>query len=492
MCQPAALLTVYCFRLSRTRRARVQRAPQILTSEQIAALILFLALLLSVPRTTFAQNIILNNGQAGQPLDEATNALIQRARNRVLDSMRRAPRYTCTETIERHTFDSRRETHSCETRSVGDKLAAQDRLRLDVAVTQNSEIFSWHGEKQFAEGEIGDLVSYGMIGSGLFSSFLAGIFGDSRYLSRFGYVGSPIVDGELLAEYEFVMPAAASHWLMRAGSAHVIAPYHGSVWVDPNTAGLRHIHIVADDLPPELQTCSVDVDLRYHIIQLGSNEFVIPESAVTSSTGPSGIRSVSETKFLQCHEFLGESTLHFDSTDEAATPATAVPVAPETKDLPSGLHFAVDLETSIDINQSWVGDPIVGRLKDTIKLSNEVLAPKGSKVVGRLVALRTSIRPDERLEVGFNWQQIEVGSATILRLRAEFTDPLRDVTYVSRGRRGSIGVPMKTEVVAVEGRPFVFALAGSHKTLPRNLTTDWITVPLPKETAKPESSGAVR
>jgi hypothetical protein len=451
-----------------------------------------LSVLLGVPITGGAQNVILENNQpAAQPQTEATNSLIQRARNRVLDSMRRAPRYTCTETIERKNWDSRRETHSCETRAVADKLAAQDRLRLDVAVTQNSEIFSWHGEKQFSEGEIGDLVGYGLIGSGLFSSFLTGIF-DSGYLNRFRYVGAPNVEGESLAEYEFVMPAASSHWLMRAGSAHVIAPYHGSVWVDPKTAALRRVQIVADDLPPELQTCSVDVDLRYHTIQLGSNEFVIPERAVTSSTGPGGTRAVSETKFLQCHEFLGESTLHFESTDEPITALVPTQVALQTRDLPSGIHFAVDLETPVDITQSWVGDPIIGRLRDTIKLSNEVLAPKGSKVVGRLVALRNNLRPVDQLEVGFDWQQIEVAPATVLRLHAEFTNPFRDVTYSSRGRRGGIAVPLKTELVAVEGRPLVFALAGSHKTVPRNLTTDWITVPLKQEPAKPDSRGAIR
>ncbi len=493
--------------MSSIRRDRITTALpcHAFTSTAFIAFLFFPAALLSQdPSQAPLQEPVLGPAQKAAaprnvPLDdaEAPTALIRRARALVIDSMKRAPRYTCIETIERQTWDSRRETHSCETRAVADKLASEDRLRLDVAVSQQTEIFSWHGEKEFAEGEIGDLVGYGMVGSGLFSSFLAGIFGDTGYLLRFNYSKTSSIDGQELAEYEFVMSAAASHWLMRSGRVHVIAPYHGSVWVDSKTAALKHIHIVADDLPPALGTCTVEIDIRYHTIQLGGNEFVIPERGETVSTDPSGLRAVAETKFLECHEFLGESTLHFDDLGDAATPKAAA-VQPQIQDLPPGLHFSVDLETSIDTKASWVGDPIVGRLGETLKLSNGVVAPRGARVVGRLVALQTHLRPEDRLEVAFNWQQIEVASATVLHLRAEFVDTSMDVTAsagsAGRGRsRSRSALPaLQSQPKAVEGRPFAFQLSGNHKKVPGNLTTHWVTValkndPIKKESASPES-----
>lgn len=486
---PHVRLTLYFFGMWCIRRDRFNAAlPR--TTTLLLPFTLLAAAFGQEPAQTPGQAPARAESEDHPQQAETPTMLIQRARALVIDSMRRAPRYTCTETIERENWISRRETHSCETRAEADRLSSEDRLRLDVAVSEDSEIFSWHGEKQFAEGEIGDLVGYGMIGSGLFSSFLAGIFGNSGYLTRFSYSNTSTIDGQELAEYKFVMSAAASRWLMRTGNVHVIAPYHGSVWVDAKTAALKHIHIVADDLPPALQTCTVEVDLRYHTIMLGAKEFVIPERGETVSTGPSGLRSMSETKFLECHEFLGESTLHFDDLDASSAPkASAIPA--QTRELPPGLRFSVDLETPIDTKESWVGDPIVGRLGENLKLSNEMIAPKGARVVGRLVALRAHLSPGEMLEIGFDWQQIEVAPATLLRLRAEFSDTSMDVTALSQGRgRGgprTMGSAAQSPR-SVSERPFVFLLSGAHKKVPRNLITHWITVGLKKEPAKPEPS----
>jgi hypothetical protein len=128
-----------------------------------------------------------------------------------------------------------------------------------------------------------------------------------------------------------------------------------------------------------------------------------------------------------------------------------------------------------------------------MKLSNEVIAPRGSRVVGRLVALRAHLSPDEMLEIGFDWQQIEVAPATVLRLRAEFSDTSMDVTALSqgRGRGGLRTMGSAASPRSVSERPFVFLLPGAHKKVPRNLITHWISVAIKKEPAKPAPSDSL-
>ncbi len=58
------------------------------------------------------------------------------------------------------------------------KLVSNDRLRLDVAVGSDQEIFSWHGQKRFQTEEIDQLVTTGPISSGTYFSFLSSIFLD--------------------------------------------------------------------------------------------------------------------------------------------------------------------------------------------------------------------------------------------------------------------------------------------------------------------------
>jgi hypothetical protein len=171
----------------------------------------------------------------------------------------------------------------------------------------------------------------------------------------------------------------------------------------------------------------------------------------------------------------------------------APPVPALVKDLPAGLRFSVNLETNLDTRESWVGDPIEGRLGEPLRSSSEVLAPRGARIVGRLVALESHVRPDEGLEVGLDWQQIEVTPNTVLRLRADYSNISMDVTASSnggglssgRGRsRGPVGHGFESQPIGVGERPNAFLLGGSHKSVPKHLQTWWITVPVSKDPAK--------
>ena len=114
---------------------------------------------------------------AGSDADE----LFQKVREKALDSARRLPRYTCVENISRTQYlPAPGSPSTCAAlitmhRLVNARgaLAVRDKLRLDVAVVEKGEIFSWAGAGKFETSEIDKLVGGGVSGSGEFGSFLA-------------------------------------------------------------------------------------------------------------------------------------------------------------------------------------------------------------------------------------------------------------------------------------------------------------------------------
>ena len=102
---------------------------------------------------------------AAQPLTPEI-ILLGRTRYHMVETLRRIPNYTCLETIERSVRapKSRRAT-------------LVDALRLEVAVVDGKELFSWPGERQFKERDLRELAPGGAIGNGNFALHAKSVFG---------------------------------------------------------------------------------------------------------------------------------------------------------------------------------------------------------------------------------------------------------------------------------------------------------------------------
>src|SRR5689334_2912584 len=88
----------------------------------------------------------------------AEDALLTRAQERIQNMLKRVPRYTCSVAIARKFYEPtlvRRPASCAELLSwkllntYGLTYASIDRLKLDVAIADEREIFSWHGAETF-------------------------------------------------------------------------------------------------------------------------------------------------------------------------------------------------------------------------------------------------------------------------------------------------------------------------------------------------------
>jgi hypothetical protein len=343
--------------------------------------------------------------------DTPAQALFNHVRQKVVASVKNSPRYTCVETVERETFVPRLKNRAaCWNPENGANLVldTRDRLRLDVGVSSGREIYSWHGEKQFHDTGLDDLVGYGPIGSGMFSSFLAAIFGTAR--GHYLFTGTVNQDGYRRAEFKFTMPKQVSDYEVHSGRMHLITGYSGGFSVNWSSGDLLSLRTVTDQLPRETDLCSIEIRTNYRQVELGGSEFLLPGDVVTTMFQRDGGQQETRTKYEDCRTFSGEATLHFDDSASSSDPQATQGLRME--DLPRGLLLRVRLTSNIDAKSSWVGDPVEGTLDQPLRRNKQVIAPKGARVEGRITRLLAVELPAPSLEVGIEWRRIIAGPVT--------------------------------------------------------------------------------
>ena len=340
---------------------------------------------------------------AARTADNPPQVLFDAARAKVLANIAKVPRYTCVETITRtqHYPQYGVKPNSCPALIAAKArltspgiLLWRDRLRLDVAIADGTEMFSWAGAKAFETTDIEKLALSGSTGSGAFGSFLASVFGNDP--DHYRYTG----EENGLAVYEFSVPQPRSHYTYRMnnGTNRNIG-YGGKFYIVPGKADLKRLVVDATDFPSG-DVCRVVDRMDYTNAKIGSGEFVMPELSTMTVLYNTGEESVNETRFSGCHEYVGESTIRFDGEGDTAPASVAAKAA--LKALPPKTHVRVRLESPIDSDHAAAGDAVVG-------LVDRASAPaqKGDKLHGRILRLEQYMTPSPRWIIAIRFESIE-------------------------------------------------------------------------------------
>ena len=346
-------------------------------------------------------------------MDDA-KALLLAVRRKVMLTIQRLPRFLCTETIDRATFQPEANVNglSCDELAGAKRRKrspyTSERLRLDVAVSNGGEMFSWVGENRFRDRSLGELVGSGATSTGAFSSFLSSIFGGNS--ADFTYEGGADEDGRPVVRFGFSMPLEKSGHSVGTRLYRATVPYHGTVLVDPKTHDLVHLTIVADRLPRELNTCDDTTILDYGKADADNLKFLLPNDVYLHVTYAGGMELENHTTFSGCHEFMGEAKLSFD------LPAETEPAAVPKKEwkplsLPAGLPFKLAFTQAIETATAAAGDPIQAKLTTPIQDKHAgILVAKGAAVTGRIVHIERFYGPmSQSLTLSVQVETIESG-----------------------------------------------------------------------------------
>jgi len=347
--------------------------------------------------------------------------LLSQIRHRVIAGISRLPRYMCTETVDRSSFRpdevaGKRARRSCpDVLDTGGKsplklhLFSTDRLRLDVAIADDSEMYSWVHEDQFGDRDLGDLVRQGATSTGEFSSYVRAIFETNA--ASFSFKGESQWNGRRVWQYSFRVPLSRSGYTVSNKTLDRLTGYSGSFSADAETLDLLKLEIQTDPLPPELGMCQVATMLDYTQVRMNSVDFLLPSEANMRIAEPDGGISHNRSQFSGCHEFLGESKLIFDDRATSEAPVSAAPA--QTIHLSPGLRVAVALAQNVDPALAAAGDPVAGKLTRTIKDSpSNLVIPKGAELKGRILELRSSYAGSVSvLEFGLKWESVALNGA---------------------------------------------------------------------------------
>ncbi len=411
--------------------------------------------------------------------DSIAQALFNKVRAGVVDNVDHFTRYTCVQTVTRQQFQLPPTGNSCAAaiatnqRSSSERLLRwHDRLRLDVAVGEKSEMFSWAGASQFETGDITELVSRGASGSGEFGSFLSSVFGGGG--ESFVYKGLQDTPLGRLAAFDFTVPLAKSHYEYSSGNkGYTTVGYHGTFYADPDSADLRELDLEATEFPTSDAVCRVADKMEYARTQIGQNSIMLPKFSSMDVIYKNSTESLNETTFAGCREYVGESTIRFDVDDNGKTPDSEKPA--DVRPLPANTRLRVKIEPAIDSDKAAAGDPIIGVIETAVKVKGETLVHAGDKLHGRIVRLEQDLGPLPRWTVAILFETIErAGVEQKIALK-----PLDDGDRTPQGpagggRRGftASAVSSITSQRPPGGGIYSFAEAG-HLVLGAKFESDW-------------------
>jgi hypothetical protein len=348
-------------------------------------------------------------------------AILRRTRERLLDDLSRLPRYTCVQTITRRYFEApSTRSHSC-----GELIAAHDqrkselttrawdRLRLEVAIVDGNNVFSWVEASEFGENNIEELAGRGPLGSGDFGSFLDSVF---RY-ARIRFEREDVFAGRRMLAYAYEMPLEKSGYLVRAGSSWVTTSYVGTFLLDPDAVDIVKMTVRTAELPEPNPGCQANSDIQYQRTSIHDRMILIPQETHLNAIDRDGSESLSVTTYERCREFASKSRMLLSAPRESA--AGPAPRAAAISPLSSGIRFGCRIITPLDSNTAAAGDPVEAVLRSPIHdKKRNILIPAGAHLRGRLIQMEHRSGTFESFRLAVQWESITAGGREI-PLRAE-------------------------------------------------------------------------
>ena len=332
--------------------------------------------------------------------DADSAALLERVRQKVLVNARRAPRYVCRQEIERQEFELARtkpplpynnSARMCELVSAEQpgkssrlQLTESDRAKLDVMLASGSELFSWPGERGFDVKTPGDLLGGGFSGNGDFAGFLLDVFAPKQ--ARFHYAGS--CGSPACVRFSYEIPPEVSRYTVSTKSEHATVGFHGTFDVDPRSANLIQLSVIAADLQTWLgSVCETRTRMTY-TGQADTAGFLVPESTESEFLSADGSYSVNRVSYIGCRRYSTESVLSFAGASATPNPVARAPALPAT-----GTALRLHLTSTIDSETNFAGDTVQAALERPVQDSEYGTIPAGTVVRGHIAQLEKVYGP---------------------------------------------------------------------------------------------------
>jgi hypothetical protein len=394
--------------------------------------------------------------------------VFNRARANVARQLSAVSNYTCILTVHRNLYFEPRRSAGCAVADrLNEKLFMQDRLRLDVAVSEGNEIFSWHGGTKFSSAGVNEVVKSGPISSGSFVGYLRNILFTAGVTISLDKTRSD----DKAYVFDYAVPLKSSAYQIHSRKGTFLVPYHGSFAIRAGTFELESLSVDTTEIPKPAEVCTADTKIAYQAVDIGGKSILVPKSFELHMLDANAIDTLNQSEYTECREFRGESTLRFDFDDSQGGQSAA---AVHDEPVPAGVQLHVRLITPIDDHNSFTGDPLQGVLLQPLMLKKLGLSvPKGAIVSGVLSRMELRYQPTREYLVAIHWDRITSGQNSYL-LNAS---PVRQYP---NGRRFGAGYSGRSEIPgdSTEG---TFVWPSNHFRMDQTFTAYFENADVPKE-----------
>jgi VWFA-related protein len=134
------------------------------------------------------------------------------------------------------------------------------------------------GEVNHAKKDEKTMSQFGMISTGEFGVALSNIFKPSSQ-AVFTRKGLSMLHGEQTEEFDYRITQENSSFALTIPNDTTKVSYHGRVYVDRATHGVRSITIIADDVPKKFPIRSAAVRVDYDYVAINDHDYLLPVSA---------------------------------------------------------------------------------------------------------------------------------------------------------------------------------------------------------------------
>jgi hypothetical protein len=317
------------------------------------------------------------------------------------DMLQRQVNYTCQMSINRS-----------ERRNPRRNFRLIDSIRLEVALVQGKELFSWPGAGKFDDRELRDMVG-GTTSTGSFALHARAVFLGNA--ATFRYEGErQLLDGRSIYQWAFEVPRISSGYTLRTatpqGPRQAVVGYRGIIQIDTRTFDLIRLQFETLDIPPELGLRVAGDTIEYARVRLGESEYLLPASSDLRMTDLSGGENRNETRFHNCRLYTGDSVIRFDEPppDDQPPPPPPKPLPV----LPPGLSLELQLSRNISLETAAIGEPIEATLVRPARHKGETYLPKGARFSGHIVGVRSIAARVPSKAILFVFEQVESGGQT--------------------------------------------------------------------------------
>jgi hypothetical protein len=304
---------------------------------------------------------------------DGSQALLDRLRAHMTDVLKQQPNFTCLETVERAVRGVRE-----------DAFRVLDTLRLEVALVDRKEMFAFPGSKEFDDNGLRTFVPTGMFGNGYFGLFAAAALEYER--TEMVFRGESQQGQRSTLQYDFHVPVE-SGMEIHSMDATATVGYRGSLSADAATLDVLKLDVVAENMPVRLGLRQATATVEFARVRIGDREVLLPSVGELVMVTWMGDTTRNRTRFSECREFTGKSTVAFGGGLSNAVPEAKGTAAKQELQIPRNLSVTLRLVDETDTDDMAIGDQVRAALDADLKADGKLLLPKGAAVLGRLVRL---------------------------------------------------------------------------------------------------------